>query len=324
MKLKNQFDLPLSIAVWLANDTYQYSSNPSVISSTTILKPIKSLVLSRDPSVIDKQADLTALIPSRLGTAIHSAIEEAWMTGDIKTKLTNLGYPESMIEKVRINQEQVNEGDIPIYLEQRAFQKLGNWTISGQFDFVCNGILEDFKSTSTVTWTTQSNASKYIEQASIYRWLNPKIITEDYFYIRYIFTDWSAAKAKQNKEYPQSRIISQKYILLSLAETESLIRSKLAQLDKYLGSPQEEIPECTPEELWAKPTTYAYYKDPNKLVRSTKNFNSYFEAHKKWLEDGSVGVIQERPGEIVYCRYCPAANICDQAQDYMNRGLLIL
>lgn len=38
-----------------------------------------------------------------------------------------------------------------------------------------------------------------------------------------------------------------------------------------MNKPDEEIPECTDEELWRSPTKYKYYSDPNKTSgRSTK------------------------------------------------------
>lgn len=321
--LKNSdSNLPLSLTVWLAHDSYGYTNNPKVISATTLLKPIKSLVLSQLPEA-QRETDIASLIPSRMGTAIHEAIEVAWLDRPLEA-LTALGYPPNMIAKIVINPTLVKPGQIPIYLEQRVNKKFEDYIITGQFDFVENGVLEDFKTTSTYNWISQSNADKYVLQGSIYRWLNPDIITEDYMYIRYIFTDWSSTKAKQDSSYPQSRIISNKYTLKSLGEIEQFIRSRLNQLKQYIGKPQEELPPCTPEELWQKPSVYKYYKNPQKKTRSTANFDTYYEAHQKWLDDQCVGEIVTVPGEVVFCKYCNASGICNQARAYMLEGKLAL
>jgi hypothetical protein len=314
-------NLPLSISLWLATDDYQYNQNPYIISATTLLKPIKALVLSRKVDS-PKEVNLESMIPSRMGTAIHTAIESAWLSPKTKERLRKLGYPQSLVDRIVINPSVVNSDQIPIYLEQRVHKKLGEYTISGQYDFVENGVLEDFKTTSTVTWITQSNANKYVLQASIYRWLNPEVINQDYMYIRYIFTDWSSTKAKQDSTYPQSRIISQRYNLMSLFETESFIENRISQLKINLNKPQEELPTCTPDELWQKPAVFKYYKNPSNKTRSTKNFDTYYEAHAKWLEDQCVGEIVEVPGSVVFCRYCEGLPICNQGQNYLSTGLL--
>src|SRR5690606_233543 len=106
---------------------------------------------------------------------------------------------------------------IPVYLEQRLKRKLGKWTISGKFDFIAEGRVQDFKSTSVWTWQKQVNSNKYPQQGSIYRWLDPKKITEDVMDIHYIFTDWKAIQARTDPNYPSRRFHRQSFNLMSLA-----------------------------------------------------------------------------------------------------------
>lgn len=49
-----------------------------------------------------QRLDVTDLIPSRLGTAIHDSIEAAWKKGYAKAML-RLGYPKKLIARIRIN-----------------------------------------------------------------------------------------------------------------------------------------------------------------------------------------------------------------------------
>ncbi len=49
--------------------------------------------------------------------------------------------------------------------------------------------------------------------------------------INYIFTDWSAADAKQRPEYPQARVLTQRIPLLSIDDTQAYIEAKLKQLN---------------------------------------------------------------------------------------------
>ena len=315
-------NIPISLAVWLVSDNYDRDSRSNAFSVTSLLKPIKSIVLSSRSHEDSTSPDIYNLLPSRMGTAIHTAIEDAWSNPDnVKQALKVLGYPEKVISNIKVNPK--NPSDcIPVYMEKRSEKFINGYYITGKFDFVLDGVLEDFKTTGVMTWIKQSNTDKYILQGSIYRWLNPDIITEDYMYIRYIFTDWSPTKAKQDSTYPQSRTISQKYELLSLQETEQYIHARLAAITQSLTADEHEIPSCTPDELWQRPTVYKYYKNPAKKTRSSGNFNNYHEAYQKFISDGSIGEIVTFPGEVVFCKYCNGINICNQAKQYINEGIL--
>lgn len=138
------------------------------------------------------------MVQSRIGSAIHDAIERAWTTNHVEA-LSLLGYPNKVIERIRINPDpkHVTEDIIPVYLEQRANKQVGKYIISGKFDFVGDGRVEDFKSTSTFTAINNTNDEKYILQGSIYRWLNPQLITKDEMAIQFIFTDLTSRESTQ-------------------------------------------------------------------------------------------------------------------------------
>jgi|TARA_B110000967_G_C18844757_1_gene541355 hypothetical protein len=321
----NTSNLPISVAVWLAHDDYDHSSDPYHVSATSLLKPIKSLVLSNRVAT-NSDTDVADLIASRMGTAVHTAIENAWLNSSRTETLHKLNYSQKLVNNIVINPSpsQITEDSVPIYMELRGSTKVGKYTVSGKFDFVSGGVLEDFKTTGTYGYINQSNAEKYIQQGSIYRWLHPEIITEDYMYIQYIFTDWSAAKARQDKNYPSSRIVPQRYVLKSVQDTEAFVVSRINMIDMYQDAAQSEIPDCTPEELWERAPVFKYYKNPESRARSTKNFTTYHEAHERMLQDGSVGVVVEIKGEVKFCSYCPAVSICKQAKGYIAAGRLVV
>lgn len=322
MSITNNFGVPLSMAVWLAHDNYDHSDEPRTISATSLLKPLKSIILGA-LAEDSGRVDVMDLVPSSLGTAIHTAIEEAWKSDSLKDTLTNLGYPKGLVDNIRINPETVSKDCVPVYMEIRSTKEIAGWKVSGKFDFLSNGMLEDFKSTGTYNYINQGNTTKYIQQASIYRWLNPEIVTEDVFAINYIFTDWSSLKARTETDYPKSRLLQQKFTLMPITETESFVTQKLNQINKYMGDIAN-IPDCTSEELWEKKAVFKYYKNPSKKDRSTKNFDSYFEASQRLIEDGSVGEVVEVKGEVVFCRYCPAINNCPQATRMISEGRLVI
>ncbi len=323
----NKHNVSLALAVFLMYDDYDgYDDRDNVISATGLLKPLRQLVLSHQNKELLKTVDISDLVASRMGSAIHTGCEQAWTDHDnVVRALRVLGASEEAISNVKINPTDPKPGDTPVYVEQRSEKEINDFIVSGKYDLVLDGTLNDYKSTSVWTLIYDSNADKYTQQGSIYKWLNPEQITSDYININYIFTDWSAAKARQDpKQYPQQRVLTKKYPLWSTTETEHWIANKLEMYAKLLSFPQEGLPECTDEELWASKTVHKYYKNPTSLTRSTKNFDDLNDALARKGADGNVGTVVTVPGEVKACRYCPVVSLCTQAEKNLASGRLVL
>jgi len=321
----NTSSIPLSLAVFLATDTYDHNTDISSISTTALIKPLRQLILSKRVPDADAAVDITQMVASRMGTAIHDAIERAW-TNNYENALSVLGYPEHIIKRIQINpkSEELKDDSFPIYMEQRAYKTVGKFVVSGKFDFVGEGRVEDFKSTSTYTAMHSTNDEKYILQGSIYRWLNPKIITKDEMAIQFIFTDWSAAKARIDPTYPQQRIQQRLLPLKSVDETDHYVKQKLSQITQYWDADEDQLPHCSDEDLWRSVPVFKYYKNADKTSRSTKNFDSLHDARLRFIEDGNVGFIKEVPGQVTACKYCAAFSVCSQKDALIAQGDLIL
>jgi hypothetical protein len=325
-RFANVSEVPLALAVFLASDFYDHDDDPFTVSATTLLKPLRQIILPNRVPPGEGLVNLADMMNNRMGAAIHDGIEKAWVS-NYRSAMEALGLPQKVIDRVRINppmEELLNDGDIPIYMEQRLKRKLGKWTITGKFDFVGEGKVQDFKSTSTFTYKKQVNADKYTQQGSIYRWLDPKMIHRDQMEIHYIFTDWKPAMAKTDPSYPPKRFHTQSFELMNLAETEGFIRRKLALIEQYWDAPEEEIPQCDDDELWRSEPQFKYYKNPEKTARSTKNFDTMQDAMLRLSEDGNVGIVKEVPGQVTACKYCPAFAACTQKDLLMAMGDLIL
>ena len=326
LEYTNKNNVSLALAVFLMYDNYVYDERPNSISATGLIKPLRQLVLSKQNPAILKTVDIADLVATRMGSAIHKGCEDAWTDPEnVKNALKVLGASEDAIDNIKINPPYVKHGETPVYVEQRAEKEIIDFIISGKYDLVLDGTLNDYKSTSVWTYIFDSNADSYVKQGSIYKWLSPDKITSDYININYIFTDWSAAKARADKKsYPQIKTLTKQYPLWSTEETENWIMNKIEHYKVLANAPQEELPECTDEELWATKTTYKYYKNPNKLDRSTKNFDTMDEALLRQANDGNVGTIKTVPGEVKACRYCPVIGICTQAETMLAEGRLTL
>jgi len=334
MKLSNEQNIGLSTAVFLASDEYDYDPRPNALSATTVIKPPRQVILSRRVDSSDMVIDISRLVAARSGNAIHDAIEKAWSDQRYIPALRKLGYAESMIKRIVVNPDPVvlltpeqmadPERPIPVYLERRSDRELDGFIIRGKFDFVGDGILEDHKTTGVFSYMKPANHVKYRLQGSIYRWLNPDIITADYMMINFTFTDWSKLRAKIERAsgYPQQRMLSMQVPLLSMQETEQYLRGQIRSIVHNLNKPEPELPLCTQEELWQDPTVYKYYKNPALKERSTKNFSTFAEAQARLIKDGSTGVVDICRGMAKACLYCSALPICTQAQQLIADGLL--
>lgn len=314
--ITNKEDIPLTLAVWAVDDDYDYVNQENYISVTQLIKPIKQIILGM--RVTDEDTDVSDLINAALGTSIHSGIEKAWKF-NYKKNLKSLGYSDELINKIKINpkKEDLKNTDIPIYIEQRNFIKVDDFTIGGKFDMVADGILHDNKSTSVYTWIYGGRDKDYCLQGSLYKLINKDIIKEDFIRINYIFTDWQKSAAAQNIKYPLNRLVCKDIPLLSLEETQKFVEDKIKQIKIYKDSSEEKLPRCTDEDLWRAEPKYKYYIDPTKTSgRSTKNFTSLEEANEYKLAKGNKGVVIVVPGEVKRCMYCRAYSICKQRREY--------
>lgn len=323
MILTNQHGISVPLAVWLLHDDYDHIDEPNYISATSFLKSTRQLVLTQRVNHAERELDISAFIASRNGTAIHDSIEKAWRVSG-PSALKKLGYPEAVCNNLRVNPTDeelaANKALIPVWIERRSFREITvngiTYKIGGKFDMVLEGRLFDAKTTSVYAYLLGRKDEDYKWQGSIYRWLNPELITDEHIFIQFIFTDWQKARARGDTNYPQTKVIEYPVELASLAETEAFLVAKLTELQKYTNASDEEIPYCTDKELWRSDTVYKYYTDPNNK-RATKNFeDDKAGAHAYLASKGGKGVVKAIPGEVRACEFCPAFNACKQKDNY--------
>ena len=325
MNLTNEAGISLPLAVWLLHDTYDYQVDPSAISATTLMKPARQVILrSRiNPELVS--TDLSEFIARTLGHSIHDSIERAWSSPEGRSNALKLmGYPEDVISKVKVNptDEEIHADPeiIAVYIEQRISTPRKGKRLHGKYDMVAEGIINDFKSTSAWAWAKGTRDEDFIEQMSIYRWIDaqqeiPKI-TEDFGQINFIFTDWAKGIAKTTPGYPQKRVETKQLKLMSLADTEKFIDNKIDVLLKFGNQPEKVLPHCTKEELWMSDPQFRYYADPVKAkdpnAKSTKNFDDLGSAKLHQSSKGGAGVIITVPGKPKRCEFCDVFSLCSQ------------
>lgn len=333
MRVTNNSGICLPLAVWLLHDDYDYVDKVNYFSVTTLMRPLKQILLSGRIPVEDREADVADFVARKLGSAIHDSIEGAWLKGH-KRALRQLGYPEGVIARIVVNPvtEQLRnvKNIIPVYLEQRAYRVVevngGRYTIGGKFDMVADGILADNKSTSAYSWVHGTRDEDHRLQMSLYRWIDQQMedglaprITDDVCNVNYVFTDWQKAQAKSNPAYPQSRVEQKSLVMTPADEIDAWVREKITLIQKYEHFPEHKMPDCTDEQLWRSDPKFKFFADPAKAhtpgSRSTKNFDTLAEANAHKAQAGK-GVVVTQPGEVKACGYCPAFDACKQKDQY--------
>lgn len=322
MKLiTNDLNIDQIIATWLAANSYTGTKEGKCISATTLLKSPQQQILQlraqNDENII-QVTDISTLLKSRIGTAIHADIQQCWENPQLRIPaLQALGIPNELIAKIDVNPAIPNEEHVNLYFEQRAEKEFMGWTVTGQFDLVVDNSLHDFKSTSTYTYINKTKEQDYIEQGSIYRWLNPELIKDDFLTIHYIFTDWNKNFVHSREGYPPHPFVSIKLPLMSIQETESMIRNRLNIIE--FNKDKENLPPCDNHTLMQE-DVWQYFSSPSSL-RSGKNFDNLADANK-YLAQKGTGFIKKKATEPKGCSYCNCRGICKQYAAFVAQGLI--
>ena len=318
MNYTNTLHLPLIAEVFLAHDEYDHPETAEkTISATGLLKSVRETILLSRMEPKDITTDISTLVASRTGTAVHGGFENAWLSPKLPETLKALGYPQSMIKKIHVNPEEPT-GELDVYLEKRTNKLFQGHTVSGQFDFVFDGEIEDVKNTTMFSW--YKDPKEYILQLSIYKWLNPDIITRDTGKILFNLKDWNKNYVYSKPDYPLAPIAEKRLKLLPTWEVEQFISNKLELLDEHQDTPEPELPRCTKEELWQGDAKYLYYGKQD-AKKASKSFDNPIEA-QNWVLSKGKGYIKIREGVPTRCNFCYAAPKCSQRAGYVNQGII--
>jgi len=287
VRLTNLLNLPAPLVAAVSHD--DYSRGESDISITQLLDPPRKVALqaAHDRTLTEDVADR---IWALLGQSIHAILERADHKG-IK--------------------------------EHRLYADIGGWHVSGQFDRLVGlydehggrWVLQDYKLCST--WevigglkpekTAQLNCYAYLASVNGYAVNGLEIVT--------ILRDWSKMKAKRERDYPQQQVRVIPVCLWPAEETAAYLRERVRLHHEAAVAPDHQLPLCTAEERWARPTVWAVMKQGRKsalkLCETPEMAADYLTQQAK----PSLLSVIERPGESVRCRYyCAAASVCNQAQ----------
>jgi hypothetical protein len=294
MKLTNRNNLPETIINVIRRP--EYNKGKSNMSVTELLNSPRIVQLKRK-YWDELTEDASDMVWSIFGTAIHGVLEH--------------GKDDHHI------------------VEERIHVIIDNVHISGAIDLQeieSDGVIvSDYKTTSA--WAVMNEKQDWHNQLNSYAYLVEvaKKTPVKRLQIVAIVRDWNRRDAATRDGYPAAPIVVIEIPLWPFAEREAYVRQRIslhgdAFFEMETGG---DMPNCTPEECWEKPTTYALKKDGNvraKSVHETREAaDTALAAATEKAKKGEKFLIEVREGGRTRCEsFCQVAPYCQQHQVYLS------
>ena len=289
MKITNKFNLPQTFVNVLSRPTY--TKGKAHLSVTELINSPR-IVQLKNTHYDELEEDVADKVWAIFGTAIHAVLE--------------LGKDENHV------------------IEQRLHAELDGWNISGAVDLQRiepDGIVvSDYKTTGA--WGVMNEKIEWEQQLNIYAWLVERVKKTPVKKVEIIaiIRDWSRRDAQTKEGYPEAPIKVIDVPLWSYEERENFIKERIRLHSDALFASEtgEDLPFCTPEQMWEKATYYAIRKTGGK--RATAVCDTKEEADKKLSELGKDYEVEVRLGERTRCaNFCLVRDFCDQWKNF-NQG----
>lgn len=295
MKFTNKFNLPQTFVNVIHRPTY--SKGKAQISATEIINSPRIVQLKK--KYWDEiEQDASEMVWSLFGSAVHNILEH--------------GKDDHHI------------------VEERIHLEFDGWHISGAID------LQEVESNGTITvsdykvtgaWAVMNEKDDWHRQLNIYAWMVEKVkkVPVGKLQIIAIIRDWSARDAATKENYPQSPVATIDIPLWTFAEREAFIAKRIYEHGAALFEMETDgdLPDCTPEDMWEKKTSYALKKDGNVRAKSVhethEEATAAMEAALASAKKSEKFSVEVRQGERTRCKsYCQVAPFCSQYKNYMK------
>lgn len=280
MTLTNELNLPQALVD--ACDVTPHNA-PNTVSATTLKSGVREILLTKR-HWDELKDDVSNRIWALFGTAVHALLEKE--------------SPDT-------------------FVEERFSKKVSEYLVTGRLDCydMKNGIIVDYKTASV--WKYKfGDYSDWRFQGLVYAWLLKQQgleVKECQFIM--MFKDFSKSKAKVEVDYPKRAVEVYKFSVTDsdLAGIERKIFSKVKELEDNELVADDNLPVCTEEERWARPSTWAVMKRGRKSA--VKLFKTEEDADLMLKNCDESYYKLERFGESVKCNgYCLCSEFCSFAK----------
>jgi hypothetical protein len=279
--LTNRAHLPQAVVDAVTND--DYTRGNANISVTGLLRPPRLAVLEdrHENEIVEDASDR---IWSLIGQSIHTILERANRTA---------------------------------IAERRLSMAIEGWTVSGGMDvYQEDGTLLDYKVTS-VWKLIKGDLDEWEKQLNLYsvilRHHGHKV---EKLQVVAVLRDWSKMEAERDPSYPQAQIVN---INIQVWAPELALKFMRERVILHQQA-RVTLPECSPEDRWARPDVWAVMKHGRKTAVKLYSNENEAKAHVGF--DKSLYVVH-RPGLSVRCQsYCPVSKFCQQYQSSLATSTL--
>ena len=206
--------------------------------------------------------------------------------------------------------EQYSDGGVS---EERHFAKVGDLTVSGAIDLVSNGMVTDYKVTSTYS-VTKGLKPEWEQQLNMYSWLlRQNDISSSSLRIVALCRDWIKSRSDRSQKYPASPIV-----ILPVPKWPDEQQDQYIEERVRVHMDESTIP-CTSEERWARGKYMVTGTDVK--LKKPKLFDTLMEA-SVWTQGkenpvkGIAYQITETTPTYVRCEgnWCGVRDFCPQYQ----------
>jgi hypothetical protein len=278
----NTFNLPQPFVDLVSEDTY--SKGESDITTTGLAQPPKISELWRRHGN-EITMDCSEKVWTMLGTANHYVLEQIAKRNPERYVCEQRFYID--VDGVKLG------GQIDLY--DRKTETLWDYKVSSVYKAMSDDKLE---------WTKQANVNKLLCE---HNGIHPKKLA-----ILLVCKDWKRKDAEFKADYPKCAIQEIPLQIWHEAETMAYIRSRIALHNAAkLVEKEDDIPVCTEEERWSKPTTWAVLKE--KGAKRAVNGGVYGSEAEALLHSKRInGHVEKREGEETRClSYCQVRQWCN-------------
>jgi len=261
----------------------QYDSGESDFTATSLLKPVREIVLwesfvKNSECETPFKIKASSLMAASNGTALHLAVEKLIKSDETEVRLYST----------------IRYGDTP-------------FVISAQLDRIVYGEIRDMKFISDFSMN-KGMKEEWVQQLNIQRYL----ATRNGRQVRRLWIDAINLGASIPKIVRGQSVPSFSYDIpmWEPEDTEAFIEEKIHQI--VLG--RSTRPECTAEERWAR-GAYRCVKEVG--GRASRTFDTEMEAMAYC--DGKDLFVEEntKPEDQTKCsHYCPVSSVCSQFKRY--------
>lgn len=304
----NNTNIPKELVIFAIYCSAQYDGKPTTkdfLSVSDFMIPMRKLIykIQNPASSSLDPIDVSTIMKSSKGTAMHSVLEEAlkWYGG----------YTQEVRSEKVFNGVTIHGKFDLIDNETNTIKDLKNVS-----NYAYKKLLDDIKLLDTMdnSYTLKEkfqvipNYTKYQFQLSAYRWLNQDLNLNPWGDIIFSLNDGGGMD-----RFPIDNF--HRFPLLPFEELEEFFTEHLTELHEHIANGT--LPDCSPAERGYIPPEYKLQRvSPTNgsmtTVRGSKfdNESEFRDFIRKSGKPGDQEVIS--PSKYILCTYCQFSSICDQ------------